>query len=195
MKLPYKNRHLPFIVLALLVFGALFFARNYQYLQLVKAGDRTTEADFRNQFYQGKACGLLTTKEATELIGEQAGTSGSVIPSDALTADSRPGSPRIDSCSHTAKQTSIGYIDIVLKTYISSDSAKKYFETDIGKKFPNEQRDAGDFGQQLFYGAGVYYLLKNEDVIEISASKSPRVTEPLTEQFTRTVLDRILVKL
>lgn len=188
-----RNRLVLGVTLLLLCTYVVF--KNQQYAQLSLQHSQTVTTDFRNQYYQGKACGLLTAREATELLATPVGTNGTIIAANSPMGSSRPGSPRIDSCAHTASKSSDGYIDVILKTYSTKKDAAKYYVTDLPKYFPTEARDAGNLGDKLRYGADAYYLLQNNQVLEISASKTPRISEPGAEQFTRIILEKVVAKL
>ncbi len=172
-----------------------FSYMNHRYNQLSNVQNDVSAIDFHDQFYEGKACGLLTTVEAAKWLDTPVGTSGSVSPADSPTAGTRFGSPRIDSCSHTAIKSSDGYIDLVLKTYSSQKVADSAYSQEIAKLFTVTARDASGLGQKLSYGDGAFYVEKQCMVIEISASKTPRIGDASTERFARAIVESILVKL
>lgn len=179
----------------ILVLVAYCVFKNHQYSQLSFQNSVAGSITFHDQFSQGKACGLITTKEASELIGTPVGTSGTIVPNDGPTSASHPGSPRIDSCTHTALKSSDGYIDLIIKTYDNKKDAAKYHAEEVKKYFPTEFVNAGSLGQELKYGSGVFYLLKDNQSIELSASKTPRVGSAETEVFARAILEKVVAKL
>lgn len=180
--------------LIILLAMSLVYA-NHKNTELSAQQNYLSVIDFHDQFYQGKACGLLTTVEAAKWLGTPVGTSGSVSPADGPTADTRPGSPRIDSCQHTAIKSSDGYIDVVLKTYSSQKDAVKYYDQTVTKLFTISARTPDDLGQRLFYGDGAFYLERHNMVIELSASKTPRVGSAETENLAREILNSVVAKL
>lgn len=168
---------------------------SHQYKNISKAQTLTSMVDFRNQFFEGKACGLLTNHEATVFMGTAVNTDASVSAADSPAGDSRSGNPRIDSCSYTAEKSSDGYIDLVMKTYGGKNDAAKNYDQQVAKLFTSGPRDAGLIGKKLTYGDGVFYLLKDDQVIELSASYTPRRGAAETEAFARTILDQVIGKL
>ena len=155
----------------------------------------TQTTDFRNQYFQGKSCGLLTNKEASKLLGTPVATGGSVIASDSPAGQTHPGQPRIDSCAHSSLKSSDGYIDVVVIDYGNKKNALLYYDQEMAKTFPIESREPSALGEKLHYGGGVFYLLKNTLVIEVSASKTPRTVEPDPEAFSREVIETVVAKL
>jgi hypothetical protein len=166
-----------------------------RYAALASQTKHRDSVAFHDQFYEGKACGLLTNKEAANILGTKIVTNATVISAEGVTAASRSGSPRVDSCTHTAGKSSEGYIDIVLKTYESKAAAAKYYAEELAKTFTDEPRQPEGLGQRLAYGAGAFYLLKDRLVIEVSASQTPRVSEPGNEAFARGILEKVAAKL
>lgn len=156
---------------------------------------RLRALDLAASFYEGKACGLLTQKEAAALLEESVRTSATVIPADAPTAAERLGSPRVDTCSYTSLRTSAIYLDLGIKRYASAADAERYFSESLPKVSPPTIREAGKLGQTLYYGSNAFYLLRNDEVIEVSAARSAKSNEADTERFVRSILESVVGKL
>lgn len=150
---------------------------------------------FRNELSEGKACGLLTSKEASVLIGQDISVSGSIIPVTSQVSKNKPGNPRIDSCAYSGLKSSDGYIDIVFKYYYDGQVASESYDKDLPHFYEYTSEDPEGFGQKLLYGDGLFYLLKGNLTLELSASYSPRKADVDTKELNRTILRAIVNKL
>ncbi|NBU33358.1 hypothetical protein EB118_01160 [bacterium] len=153
-------------------------------------------AAFRQQLKPGLACGLLTSKEAGMFLEvKQIISSGTIIPSDALTAAVRLGSPRIDSCTHTYLANNISYIDIVIKTYKTEQIATKAYNEYIKNIIYTEPGKLATANTRDIYATGAHYILKGAVVYEISASKVGSSNGSALKKFSDSVANTILQKL
>ena len=153
------------------------------------------EAVQKSQYEQAKSCGLLTTKEASILLGKDIITSGTLIDSRAPTASAQAGSPRVDGCSHVATQTNGAYIDIVLRTYENEKDAKAYMSEEVTKVLFVEKIQSTPEGiEELYYAAGVHYARSKNEIIEVSAAKQGATFGDLQKQFSASLLANIASK-
>lgn len=154
------------------------------------------EAVQKSQYEQAKACGLLTTKEASVLLGRDVITSGTIIDSRAPTASAQDGSPRIDGCSHVASQTNGAYIDIAVRTYESENDAKAYMESYVAKVLFIEKvsAESGNY-DELYYAAGVHYARKDAQTLEVGAARNGAAFGDLQKEFSASVTTQIASKL
>jgi hypothetical protein len=146
---------------------------------------------------EGKACGLLTKKEAERFLdGADVVVSSTVVPKDSQFT-SVAGKPRVDACSYTAKTSSVVYIDVVTKVYDSPTTASYYFDESRKKIQYGENRAAAtSLGiDKLFYSSGVFYAQKGTLVLEVSASKKQATSAIDSEAFSRNVFDYVQTKL
>lgn len=153
---------------------------------------------FRSQMHEGFACGILTTKEAALLLAEATViSSGTIIDEQSPTASSRPGSPRLDSCSYRGTASNASYVDVVIKTYATSQIANSSYEADVAKVlFLQSKRVPEQIkADRLSYAAGVHYVLKQNQTFEISAGKVGASNGILQEQFSESVMQKLLEKL
>lgn len=146
---------------------------------------------------EGKACGLLTKKEALRFLDvADVMVSSTVVPKDSKFM-SVAGRPRIDSCSYTAKASSVVYIDVVTKLYDSPATASYYFDESRKKiQYGEDRAAASSLGiDKLFYSSGVFYAQKGALVLEVSASKKQAANAADSEAFSRSVFEYVQVKL
>jgi hypothetical protein len=154
------------------------------------------EAVQKSQYEQAKACGLLTTKEASVLLGKDIITSGTLIDSRAPTASAQEGSPRIDGCSHVASQTNGAYIDISVRTYETENDAKAYMDKYVEKVlFIEKISTMKSSYDELYYAAGVHYARKGAQTLEVSAARNGAAFGDLQKEFSATIFATIENKL
>lgn len=151
---------------------------------------------FKQQLHPGFACGVLTTVEAAKFLADQnISTSGTIIPADSPTAASRRGSPRLDSCSYSAVANNVSYIDIIIKTYNDTATAKDAFTKDTQGVLYAEQGSFADGTSTSVYSSGVNYIVRDRVVYEISASKPGATGGSELKAFSDSVAVYILQKL
>lgn len=156
------------------------------------------QQNFRNQLNEGKACGLVTLKDAEELLSQDIIIrSGNIISANSIAASSRPGSPRADGCYYEAPQSNSSYIDVIIKTYDSNNDAKKYYyqQTDKVLFIADKTVDNSKNIELLRYSSGVHYSLIGNSTLEVSASKMGSATGKNLEDFSKQVFDFVAVKL
>jgi hypothetical protein len=153
------------------------------------------EAVQKSQYEQAKACGLLTTKEASVLLGKDVITSGTIIDSRAPTASAQAGSPRIDGCSHVASQTNGAYIDVAVRTYETEKDAKAYIADEVAKVlFVEKLQNVPNGVEELYYAAGVHYARASNEIIEVSAAKLEATFGDSQKQFSAKIFLQITQK-
>lgn len=183
------------LCLLLAVAALLLTAKNSQ---LTSDASRISNALYKSQQQQGKSCGLITSKEASEILQVNAVfTDGTIIDSNSPTAASRIGSPRVDSCSHVAEGSNGTYIDVVVKTYQSPELAKAGFkdETKSVLLLENKSLPIANDLQEVTYAAGVHYVLYGNYSMQISASKIGAAVGKDQEVFSEEITIGILQKL
>ena len=175
----------------------LFITNNQLANQKTQLSQLRTQ-QFHDQLNEGKACGLLTNKEASTLLqSDVVLESGSIVPSSSPTAATRAGSPRIDGCTYVSQTSNGTYADVVLKSYDSNAIASDSFKKDTSKMLFIADRPVpeGSTITAIRYSSGVHYVLLNNTVIEVSASKlGASVGDPL-EQFSNQVTQFVVAKL
>ncbi len=143
---------------------------------------------------EGFACGLLTKKQAAAYLNRtDLEVAGTVIAKNSPVTNV-VGKPRVDSCSYTSAGSNLNYIDIVTKRYESQSSAMAYFDEGLQKVLYLEARSS-DSADKLFYSSGVFYALKGDMVIEVSAARAKTDTEMNSEAFTQKILQYVVTKL
>jgi len=155
-----------------------------------------TDTAFRQQLEPGFACGLITLKQAKVYLQQNdVGVGGTIIPRDAPTANVRIGSPRVDSCSYTSFTNNLTYLDVVTKSYLSVEDATKGFAESTGTV---QNLKTGSFQKDSIkdvYASGVHYLLIDNKVLEIGASKPGAMLGKDQEQFVDQIVSYITSKL
>lgn len=153
---------------------------------------------FHDQLQEGKACGLLTAKEASKLLQEEVVLeSGSIVPASSPTAATREGAPRIDGCSYVAPHSNGTYADVIIKTYDSSRVAGESFKKDTDKILfiVNKDVPEGSNVTAQRYSSGAHYTLIDNLVIEVSASRVGASAGSELEEFSKQVTNFVLEKL
>jgi hypothetical protein len=144
----------------------------------------------------GYSCGVLSAQRAEQLMGNGSNLNRKFGQGPADTVqDMKNKQENIfwsDSCRYEDPANSGKYIEMYVATFQTDKAAVKAFPdffrvvNDV-KEIPDQ-----DFGQQLFYDGGVYYLLKDNKVIQTAASNG--LPQEL-ESFSRKVFESIVLSL
>lgn len=143
----------------------------------------------------GYTCGVLNTDKAKELLGSD------IVEKNfgqGPTDEVKKGEPNpnnifwSDSCRYQDSTNSTKYVELLISTFQSNESAKNSFLDFI--PVVNEKKDinASVYGQELIYDSGVIYLLQDNRVLQIAASNgNPSETEIFSYQVFNDLMSKI----
>lgn len=121
----------------------------------------------------GFTCGVLNEKKAKDILSvsevEMAYEQG---PANEIQVTKPPLETIFwtDSCKYQATSNSNKYVELLVATFQTDDDARNAFPDFLNIVNDAEELMPGSYGQILFYDNGAYYLLKNHQVIQVSAS-------------------------
>jgi hypothetical protein len=136
---------------------------------------------------EGYSCGVMDTKIAQKFIGKNLKKNFSQIPQNL----SGQGSWQ-DSCRYTDSSNSNKYVELFINTYQNPNLAESAYTTFFQIVNENVSYPAQEYGEELVYDSGVFYLLRDRQVIRIAASNGSPME---AEQFALSVFERIIPEL
>ena len=100
---------------------------------------------------------------------------------------------RVDGCYYEATDNSTKYAHIIIQTYPDTLDAQKEFEQVLPPvSVPIEKDNLVSGAQKVIYDAGVHYVLKDRQVIQIAASNGvPSESEKFSEELVRLIESRL----
>ncbi len=163
---------------------------------LQNANTTATTIAFKQQLNPGFACGLITSVEAVKFLQQNdVLASGTIIPADSPTAATRTGSPRLDACSYSQLSNNLSYIDVIVKTYDSHNTAMQAFSKDTAGILFIEQGSFATQSTSSLYSSGVNYVLRGKYILEVGASKAGSAIGIELKAFSDNVTSYIIQKL
>jgi len=94
-----------------------------------------------------------------------------------------------DSCEYVDPTQSTKYVELHISTFQTNKQARQEYPEFFQIVNSNEELEPVNYGQELVYDAGVYYLLADNKVIRVSANNGNSAD---IESFSRTVFDEIV---
>lgn len=149
----------------------------------------------------GRACGVLSKSTAkrflqTDNIKLQDYISGVQLGGDYSTANlsgSIDGDfSWQDSCGYEVINNSLDYVQLTMQTFETTNGAQQAFSEILPKVNNVETLDPQGYGDKLLYDAGVHYLLRNREIITVSANNS---SKPGNSELSQTVFEQVLMDL
>jgi len=146
---------------------------------------------FSGSKIKGYSCGILTPSRAKDVLAtkklNQAYAQGpsSQIQSHSIKQESIFWS---DSCRYEDANNNAKYVELYVTTFHSDEAARRALPEFLGKVNDVVELPAEQFGDELFYDGGAYYLLVKNRVIQIAANNgNPKEIEA----FSKKVFDII----
>jgi len=136
---------------------------------------------------EGYACGIFSEQEAKEFLGVDEIRKNIVNMSGAVMFDGQLEIVHNDSCYYQQESKDSVYTNVLVKTYATDERALQMFLADIPPVSDTKQKDSlVQVADQVLYDAGVHYIVKDRQVIEISAANgSPSSAEEFSEGLVR----------
>jgi hypothetical protein len=143
----------------------------------------------------GYTCGVLNSDKAKELLN-----SDSVEKNfgQGPTDEVKQGEPNpnnifwADNCRYQDSVNSTKYVELLISTFQSSELAKNSFLDFIPVVNEKKYINASGYGQELIYDSGVFYLLQDNRVLQISTGNgNPSETESFSTQVFKYLLPDI----
>ncbi len=149
----------------------------------------------------GRACGVLSDNTAKLLLQSndvirQEYASGvgldGITGSGGLGGEVEDSFAWNDSCSYQSESNSLDYVQLSITTHSTIEYASEAFKTVLPKVNQSENINPSEYGDELLYDAGVYYLLRNNQVIIVSANKS---VAPTSQGFVKSVFEQLIAEI
>jgi hypothetical protein len=139
----------------------------------------------------GYTCGLLTVSKAQEILNNknikrEFGQGPATEIQDDKITDTLFWS---DSCRYQSIANSNNYVEFFIATFFSNKAAEKYFDDFLPGVNEASEKESRGFGLRLIYDSGVFYLLRENKVIQVSANNSSIANK---EDFSYSALTEIL---
>ena len=136
---------------------------------------------------EGYACGIFSEQEAKEFLGVDEIRKNIVNMSGAVMFDGQLEIVHNDSCYYQQESKDSVYTNVLVKTYATDERALQMFLADIPPVSDTKQKDSlVQVADQVLYDAGVHYIVKGRQVIEISAANgNPSNAEEFSEGLVR----------
>jgi hypothetical protein len=178
-----------FAVVAIIILG--FRMTNLQNQLDTYESEKTEIANllFSGSRIKGYSCGILTPSRAKDILAtkklNQAYAQGpsSQIQPHSIKQESIFWS---DNCRYEDANNNAKYVELYVTTFHSDEAARRALPEFLGKVNDAVELPAEQFGDELFYDGGAYYLLVENRVIQVAASNG-NPTE--INEFSKYVFD------
>jgi len=136
---------------------------------------------------EGYACGIFSEQEAKEFLGVDEVRENIVNRSGAVMFDGQLEIVHNDSCYYQQVSKDSVYTNVAIRTYATHERALQMLLADIPPvSDPKQKNSLVQEADQVLYDAGVHYIVKDRQVIEISAANgSPSSAEEFSEGLVR----------
>jgi hypothetical protein len=128
----------------------------------------------------GFTCGALNMLKAEEILNTDRVISNySQGPTDRIGLDNKITDNLYwsDSCRYIDELDSSKYVELYIDTFQTEFEAKKYFSDFIPVVNENKELSNENFGEKLIYDSGVYYLLRDNQIVQISTGYSEEISK------------------
>lgn len=163
------------IILAIISVFLFMVNRN-----LVRERDQKRKQEVILSQLPGQACGVLSPALAKATIGEpvkQAARNDQNLAYE-------------DGCTYTNPNNSSQYATLVIKTYSTNKDAADGYAKERSAHIQTESRDPGQYGDEMYYTSGNFYVLRGNRTFAVGAAK-PGVSQQDQEAFSKKLLDNV----
>ncbi len=143
----------------------------------------------------GFTCGALSESKAEELLETDVRVGYDQRPTDIIQS-TKPRQSKLfwtDSCRYESTENSSKYIELYVSTFSAIDLAADAFPDFFKTVNDNEEQSADTYGQRVVYDGGIWYLLRNNTVVRVSASNgNPSETKEFSYDIFKTLAKSLL---
>jgi hypothetical protein len=134
----------------------------------------------------GFSCGLLNTKKAKEILD-----TNNIQFNYGQGPTDKVGTKNIqiekiywsDNCRYEDVSNNTNYVELFVKTFQSDIEASSNFTYFLPTVKDSMELESSILGQKLIYDSGVYYLLRDNQIIQFSTSKSEKLSKIVFEEL------------
>jgi phosphopantetheinyl transferase (holo-ACP synthase) len=139
----------------------------------------------------GYTCGVLTKNKAEELLQSEVLVEYIQGPTDIIQVGKAPQASLFwtDNCRYEDSKDNSKYVEFYVSTFASKEAAAKAFPDFFNIVNDNLQIPSESYGKELVYDGGVFYLLRTNKVIQVSASNG---TPSMQKEFSQNVFKTII---
>lgn len=131
---------------------------------------------------QGYSCGVLDIKKAQEILDSKSLKSSYLQgPADEIGVNNKQ-TERLywsDSCRYVDEFDSSKYVELYIDTFQTKTEAENYFLDFLPIVTDKKILSNENFGEKLVYESGVYYLLKDNKVIQVSTGFNEELSQKI----------------
>ena len=136
----------------------------------------------------GYACGILAIKDAEQLLDSKVKRNFEHGIEETTTASLR----LVDTCRYESAASDARYVELIIRSYSNQSTAADEFDAALPLVGDSKQLDSSSYGDELYYDSGVYFLLRGNHVVEVTASNG--IPSDI-ESFSRDTFDEVVSRL
>jgi len=193
-----KNKQLIIVVLLLTVLtillSGLLIVREQVFREIRNETNEVDRLLFNDMSkVKGYACGIFTEQQAKEFLGADPLKRNIVNMSGATTLEGQLEIVHNDGCYYQSEANDTIYAQILIRTYATRERAQKMLRENISPVSDSIQKESLlKEADKVLYDAGVHYILKDRQVIEISAANGTSSTvEEFSEDLVKILQDNL----